>query len=250
MKFKFDLTKLLCFWLYLFVNSSNAATIIGGEMSYQCLGQGKYQITLKIYRNCNGDSFGSFNLRAFAGNNGNMSCGDVGLNNLTRTKIRDITNVCSTSKYPCYPTNTKGIQKGIEEHTYQAIVNLKTAPLNSLLNSSSCCEITFYVGECCRSSELTNGGANSKFYITCMINTCNLSLTKNNCNSSPSFTFEPVNFLCCNSPWYSDLQGMDTIDFDSISYELVDALKGVPDSFISYNSPLSSNPLASSLKSS
>ena len=40
------------FTFFFLINNINAAHIIGGELTYQCLGNGGYSITLKVYRDC------------------------------------------------------------------------------------------------------------------------------------------------------------------------------------------------------
>ncbi|MCX6187584.1 MAG: hypothetical protein NTU43_11430, partial [Bacteroidetes bacterium] len=47
-KYFFILTLLLSFL------NSKASGMIGAEISYQCLGNGNYQITMKVYRDCQG----------------------------------------------------------------------------------------------------------------------------------------------------------------------------------------------------
>ncbi|HHH50388.1 MAG TPA: hypothetical protein ENK52_05360, partial [Saprospiraceae bacterium] len=48
--------------LMLFSHSTKAAHIIGGEITYRCFGNGRYQITIKMYRDCygGGADFDSF----------------------------------------------------------------------------------------------------------------------------------------------------------------------------------------------
>ena len=45
----------LLFLFFLFpLGYLQAAHVIGGELTYKCLGSGSYQFTLKLYRDCNG----------------------------------------------------------------------------------------------------------------------------------------------------------------------------------------------------
>ena len=214
-----------------------ASHMMGADMSYKCLGNGKYKITAKVYRDCRGISMGVVSFKAYAGVSGGTGCGTVTPSGLTRTNIRDVTTRCSSSNNPCNPKNTYGTGKGVEEHTFEATVDFNASPLNTFLNKSTCCEVTFYVNECCRNGGITTGPAGNDFYSTCMINICNLKKTINKCNSSPQLTNEPVGFLCCNIPWYYNNGALDTVDFDSISYKLVYGLNNVPANSVSYSSP-------------
>ncbi len=44
-----------------------ASHMMGGDMSYRCLGGGKYKITAKIYRDCRGISFNGPSFGVYAG---------------------------------------------------------------------------------------------------------------------------------------------------------------------------------------
>lgn len=217
--------------------STQATHMMGADMSYQCLGNGKYKIIAKIYRDCRGISFSNPTFGAFAGTNGSNQCGNVTLSGITRTGIRDVTTRCSSSSNPCNPSNTSYSGKGVEEHTYEITVDFTKSPLSQFVGKSSCCEVTFFIGQCCRNGAITTGAANQDFYSTCMINICNIDKTDNKCNSSPQLSNEPVGFLCCNTPWYYNNGAVDTVDFDSISYKLVKGLRTLPNNSVSYSSP-------------
>ena len=64
---------------------------MGADMQYTCLGNGKYKITIKIYRDCRGIALGNISLRAFGGTAGGNSCGTVSLGNVDRVGIKDVT---------------------------------------------------------------------------------------------------------------------------------------------------------------
>ncbi|MGB1093199.1 MAG: gliding motility-associated C-terminal domain-containing protein [Bacteroidia bacterium] len=228
---------LLFLTVFAFNKSSKATHMMGADMSYRCLGNGKYKITAKVYRDCRGVSMSPVSFGAFAGTNGGNGCGSTTLSGLKRTGIRDVTQRCSSSSNPCNPKNTYGTGKGVEEHTFEVTIDFTKSPLKQFVNKSSCCEITFYVTQCCRNGAITTGAANNNFYSTCMINICNIPKTENKCNSSPQLSNEPVGFLCCNTPWYYNNGAVDTVDFDSISYKLVRGLRGIPNNSVNYSSP-------------
>jgi hypothetical protein len=182
------------------VEDTNASHMMGADMSYKCLGNGKYKITAKVYRDCRGIPMGVVSFNAYAGVNGSNGCGTASPGGLTRTAIRDVTTRCSSSTNPCNPKNTGGTGKGVEEHTFEATVDFTKTPLSNFVNKSTCCEVTFYVNECCRNGNITTGAAGNDFFSTCMINICNLKKCINKCNTSPTLTNDPVGFLCCNIP--------------------------------------------------
>jgi gliding motility-associated-like protein len=214
--------------------------MMGADVSYKCLGNGKYKIIAKVYRDCRGIPMGIVSFGAYAGTNGGNGCGSYAISGLSRVKITDITSRCSTASSPCSPSNSTTGNQGTEEHTFEITVDFSTTPLSNFVNKSTCCEVTFYVNENARNGAITTGSSGQNFYSTCMINICNLKKMKNNCNNSPQLSNPPFAILCCNQPWYFNNGAIDTLDYDSISYRLVDGLQGIPNSSITYSSPFSS----------
>ena len=213
---------------------------MGADVSYKCLGNGKYKIIAKVYRDCRGIPMGIVSFGAYAGTNGGNGCGSYTISGLSRVKITDITSRCSTASSPCSPSNSTTGNQGTEEHTFEITVDFNTTPLSNFVNKSTCCEVTFYVNENARNGAITTGASGQNFYSTCMINICNLKKMKNNCNNSPQLSNPPFAILCCNQPWYFNNGAIDTLDYDSISYRLVDGLQGIPNTSITYSSPFSS----------
>jgi hypothetical protein len=214
----------------------SASHLMGADMSYRSLGNGKYKITAKIYRDCQGIAFTNPSFGVFAGTNGSDGCGRYTLS-IFRTGIKDISNKCSTSTKGCYPQNTGGTGQGIEEHTYETTVDFSQPPLSNFAKNNSCCEVTFYLGQCCRNAAITTGQAGNDFWTTCMINICAISNTLKASNSSPILQNTPVGVLCCNQPYFFNNGAIDSSDNDSISYALVHAISALPNVSATYSSP-------------
>ena len=150
--------RLLFLFAFLFSFLSVQAThMMGADVSYKCLGNGKYKITAKVYRDCRGVPMGIVSFGAYAGTNGGNGCGSYTLSGLSRVSIKDVTTRCSTSSNPCGTANSAFANKGVEEHTFEATIDFNTSPLNNFVNKSTCCEVTFYVNECCRNGGITTG---------------------------------------------------------------------------------------------
>ena len=237
MKFNKILVVVTVFALLITATPSRASHMMGADMQYQFLGGTKYKIIAKVYRDCRGIAFSGPTFGCYAGING--GCGNSALN-ITRTGIRDITSRCSTNKVGCNPQNQTSTGLGIEEHTYETTVDFSVAPLSNFVNNSSCCEVTFYMGQCCRNMAITTGSANNDFFTKCMVNLCNLKSTAKTGNNSPILTNTPVALLCCNTAWYYNFGAIDTADNDSISYRLVDGIQALPNTAISYSGGFSS----------
>jgi len=235
--------KFSLFILFVFVSITSqvyCSHTMGGDMEYEYLGNSQYKISFKIYRDCRGISLSGIGLNYYAGISGGNSCGGGSISGVKRTAIRDITTRCSTAAAPCSSPNTAMQGQGIEEHCFEVVVDFTKAPLSNLVGKSSCCEVTFWTGQCCRSGAVTTGSAGQNFAIRCMINLCNIEKTKVGSNSSVKLTTPPLNFICCNSPITYNPGALDTIDNDSISYKLVSGIQSIPSNYISYSNPLSS----------
>lgn len=204
--------------------------MMGAEMSYQYLGNSKYKIVAKVYRDCNGVPFDNPSGTILSGNGQtSMSLG------FKRVSIADITPTCKGVAGPCNPQNQRS-GFGIEEHIFEAEIDISQTPYKTWIGKGWC-EFTFGIGQCCRSGALTTIGQGN-FWATSTINFCNLAKMKLKNNSSPVGYNTPQLFLCCNSAVRYNLMMVDTTDkFDSISYKLIPALQSLPKGYVGYNSP-------------
>ncbi|MEK0420353.1 MAG: hypothetical protein RLZZ161_204, partial [Bacteroidota bacterium] len=214
--------------------------VMGADMGYQCLGNGRYKLVIKFYRDCRGASAPpSWSILSwYAGNNGGMGTSRTTLS-LTRTGIRDITPRCSTSNSPCNPQNTSYTGEGVEEHTYETTIDISKAPFSTSGLGSTYCELNIAYNQCCRNAAITTGATWADFWTTATINVCNLNKSKNKCNTTPVFTNVPIAYACCNQTYYFNNGALDTVDYDSLSYKMVPALAGVPSTSVPYTSPFS-----------
>jgi len=214
-----NLFKLLLFSIFLILPArSNATHMMGGDITYECVSPGKYKLTVKIYRDCRGIPFNNPLMSVFCADGGSIS-NSVNVN-YTRTLIRDITPICLNGTPPCNPQNqTSG--EGIEEHTFEAIVDFNTSPFKAI-KDAGCCEVKIKVEQQARNGAITNIIAGN-FYTDAMINICNVG---NKCNTSPQLSIPPVAYLCCNQPFTYNNGVREVIDGDSLSFELVNPLNG------------------------
>ena len=207
---------------------SYATHMMGADVKYECLGNGRYKITLKVYRDCTGINLG--------GISGRISCGSNSTNfSPTKKGIRDITPTCASSVSAC-KNQQSGLGIGVEEHTYEAIIDFTKAPY-STWKKNGCCEFKIGWGQCCRNGEITTIN-NGSFYADAMLNLCNLDKTKKKCNDSPDLTSDAIAFLCCNNPYYFNNGALDNKDYDSLSYSLV-APQSAPGTNMTHKSPFS-----------
>ncbi len=194
-----------------------ASHLRGGEISYKWLGGKKYQVNIKIYRDCRGIALNSPMFRMF------NDQGDSLIYSATRVSIEDVTNICKDSSTRCYPQNQTTGNMGIEIHHYTSTIDFAASPYSSFMSNS--CKVYFSVEQCCISWGITMQDLN--FYIESMLDVC---LT-NYHNSSPQFNSIPFFEVDCNVPVRQSVSAIDPADYDSISHEVsqpIDAHNSYP----------------------
>ncbi|MCB9256855.1 MAG: hypothetical protein H6579_06985 [Chitinophagales bacterium] len=170
---------LLSLLVFFLVSSQKtyATHALGGDIMYEVIGPNQYEVTLRVYRDCNGINLGNSATITWTG-----SCGS---GNATATRISnlDITPIC-----PSLPTACAGGSGtlGIEEHTYVATITLP----------AGCTDIRFAYSLCCRNNSITTvtnpGGEN--IYIFADHETGSVV------NHSPVFNNVPSPIVCVNQP--------------------------------------------------
>ena len=185
--------------------SSFATHIIGGDITYKCLGNNLYQFTVKIYRDCyNGvpplDSPAHFTIYK-------------NLDNTYETLDAFFTTdtiIPPVSPSPCL---TVPPEICVEEGTYIFYKTLLPSPGG----------YTIAYQRCCRNGSIlniTSPGATGATY-TCEINDACLSL----CNNSAYFKNYPPIVICANQPLVFDHSAIDP-DGDELVYELCQPFSG------------------------
>jgi gliding motility-associated-like protein len=190
--------------LGLFSLKISATHIVGGEIYYDYLGNDNYQITLKIYRDCNP---------------GNAAYDDPAYvyifdqsGNVVRTisiPLPPTTILPPVINNPCF---TPPANVCVEEAIYQAIVNLPP--------SAGGYDVSYQ--RCCRNHSIVNiynpGGVGSTY-------TAHIPGSSAGINNSPRYNNFPPIFVCLNVPLIFDHSATD-LDGDSLYYDLCDPFLG------------------------
>ena len=183
-----------------------ATHIVGGEITYECLGNDHYKINLVIFRDCdtgeapfdNPASLGIFNRD----------------NNLIREETMPLSNIDDTLELvlddPCLaiPPNVC-----IHTTTYSKVIHLQSIPGGYQLAYQ----------RCCRNEDIVNivepleTGATYSVWIS--------EEALNVCNSSPQFKEWPPVYICSDYPISFDHSAIDA-EGDSIVYALFTPLDG------------------------
>ena len=193
-------------FIILYGSIAMASHIVGGEIFYDCLGNGQYQVTVKIYRDCNstGAQFDqNLPITVFNGNN-------TQIDNFTIPFPGSTTLAVNFNNNPCIsvPTNIC-----IEEAIYQKVVTLPASSTGYMLSYQ----------RCCRGPNVTNlsNPGNQGLTLSTVIPIDAIAL----CNSSPRFNNTPPILLCNNETLQFDHSATDP-DGDSLVYGLCAPFQG------------------------
>ncbi len=104
----------------------------------------------------------------------------------------------------------------MEEHTFEGILDFNVTPFDQI-KAAGCCQVKIEYQEAARNGAINTGNPGN-FFADAMIDICKAS-----CNNSPTFTNQAIAYLCCNQPVYFNNGVSDTLDYDSLSYDLVPA---------------------------
>ena len=192
---------------------SKATHLVGGEMTYTCLGDNLYEIRLVIYRDCgptntNGTGFDAI--------------GDVAIYNSNNEQVQliQISNpVSSTIGDETVGNDCLELPTGlcIEQGVYNFFVELP--PIEGGY------QIAYQ--RCCRNDQIINIDNPEDFGSTFTVHIPG-SDEVNECNSSPTFNSSPPVALCLGDEINIDLSATDP-DGDELVYELTTPLHGAND---------------------
>lgn len=194
-----------CFLLFLCLsNHAIASHAAAADLSYTCLGNNRYQIKLRLYRDCSGISLGASQNIDIVGTG---SC--AGLTQsvpLTLNSVREVPIACNSFLHQS--SCNGGMMPGYEENTYIGTLDLSMYPTG--------CAWTISYTSCCRNNTITNlnNPAAQNLYVETTLLDSNII-----CNSSPTFANLPI-FVLCDSFSQSISSAVVDPDGDSIVYSL------------------------------
>ena len=217
----------------LFAGTAQAKHIIGGVMTYECLGSGRYEFTLKVYRDCNCTECADFDGTAFIAV---YNCSGNGCNNQTQiapylrinAELLSVNQVTAPD-YPCLIPPNVCVQEGI----YRFEANLPPSNLSYHVSYQRCCRnvtISNIV-------DPENTGATYSIEIT--------PRAQELCNNSPVFDEFPPTVICAGSPLEFDHSATD-MDGDQLVYSFCPPLAGggpITDNPNLYNTCIGARPI-------
>ncbi|MEM6964007.1 MAG: PKD domain-containing protein [Bacteroidota bacterium] len=189
-----------------------ASHIVGGELSYRCLGNFNYEIKLTVYRDCGGISTIPFDptvsIGIFDGNNNLVTSLGNGGQLIVPQSVEDTLALALSDPCLAAPNN-------ICVHSMTYVDTLALPPIAGGYH--------LVHQRCCRNSTISNiiGSFDTGASFVASISEAAL-LT---CNSSPEFNAQPPLFICVNEPFAVDQSVFDQ-DGDSLVYKLCIPLDG------------------------
>lgn len=196
-------------------SSTMASHVSGGEITYVCLGNNQYLVTLNLFRDCSGASMGtsmSVNFRSTCGGNFNVA---LPLINPGGTEVSQLC-AADIGRSTC----NGGPLPGMQNYIYQGTVTL--TPCNTWTMSWSLC---------CRNPSVNLTGATGfSMYLEATLNSASYP-----CNSSPVFTAQPIPYVCNGVPVSYNYSIVEP-NGDSLRFTFICATTagGAP---ITYNTP-------------
>jgi hypothetical protein len=220
--------KLIVLVLVLFCfNNANATHFIGGEITWTCdtdpnsTDFGKYTFFMHIYQDCDGMDFSYGNGAEIITVHNNPALSSISMNFLD---TNDISSSGISGSGTCYDCDNQpsGLFGAVREWVYTSgpIVVPGTPPANGW---------HFIWGDCCRSSQLTQGMDNDDWTIRSVMYPYTdpngvVFPNGNMCyDNSPIFKEKPKSILCIGYPFSYSHLAFD-VELDSLSYSWAEPL--------------------------
>lgn len=209
----FTTTLLLAILLFLLPKSNFATHIVGGEMSYRCLGGFEYEISLNVYRDC---FYGAAN--AEFDHPASIGIFDRTINTF-RGELRigfiedDTLDAVLSHECLFFPEDVC-----VHTTNYKDTVTLQPSSVG----------YKFVYQRCCRNQTINNIIAPEETGATYSIDLTPEAMAE--CNTSPVFNAWPPIFICVNNPIYFDHSASDE-EGDSLVYKLCTPFDGATSDF-------------------
>ena len=188
--------------------------IIGGNMTYKCLGGNRYEITLQLYRDCNCTNCANFDEVVSIGV---YRCGNiVSCNNLSQANSFLSTSIALSSRSSIFNPGIPGIhfpEQCLERGTYRSFLTLPLSFENYFVAYQ----------RCCRPETVSNIPDSRNTGMT--IYTEIQSNTALGCNNSAIFQESISPVFCLGNTFDIDHSAID-VDGDSLVYSICSAFNG------------------------
>ncbi len=181
-----------------------ATHVPGGNITYECLGNNQYAITLTLFEDC-GSAFESAGAQTVDISN---DCGIAGLTSasLTNTIYRQEVSQLCTGQIGQSECNG-GTLPGVYMHQWTGVVTLP----------ADCDSWVFSYSSCCRNTSSNATSSSDNYYWESVLNSSTAP-----CNSSPVISGQPIPYNCVNQPVVYNF-GVFEPDGNTLVYSLIPA---------------------------
>jgi hypothetical protein len=198
--------------------TSQATHLMGGEITWECLPNGQFQFTMKIYRDCNSGIISidvSNGLEVHNYPTINSPLFSIPLMLISQTDISPTCNVSGPALSCDNPSGSPGV---VQEFIF------KTSPV-SLTGTPPAEGWIFSYDGCCRNSAVTNlvNAGNEGFVLRSKMFAYNGGNTNPCYDNSPAFAEKPTTAVCAGNFLNYSNNAYDS-DLDSLSYSWAPAL--------------------------
>ncbi|MBK7482753.1 MAG: gliding motility-associated C-terminal domain-containing protein [Flavobacteriales bacterium] len=196
--------------LLLWQGEAYATHAMGGDITYECLGNNQYRVSMSFFRDCNGvNAPTSCNNGDLRFNVRSSQCGANFNACFTLQSVQIVTPICPGAVDRCSsPSGTYGV----ERYRYSAVIDL---------TPWAACGTDWIIDWdlCCRNNAITslNNPGSRDLYLSARLNN-----TVTPCNSSPRFLNDPVPFGCVGQPIVYN-HGVSDLAGDSLTFALAPA---------------------------
>lgn len=223
-KYTYVVALALGFIMLMSSHELKASHIMGGDITYTCLGGNTYMLQLRLFRDCNGASLGTNNQTV------TITAPNCGTQTVSLPLVAGypiiITPLCANQIDRC---NSAAGTYGVEEYLYKGPVTLNCLSANYTMSWSLCCR---------NNAINTLNPPTQNTYISSDLNN---ALTP--CNNSPDFLNSPVAFFCVNE-LVNYNHGASDPENDNLVFSLVNCQTGNNNSVV-YQAPYNAtSPLA------
>ncbi|MBL3657606.1 PKD domain-containing protein [Fulvivirga sediminis] len=191
--------------LILCYNITKASHIIGGELTYRCTGNSRYEIFLTIYSDCGSQAILEryYPINYYATDLGIEASNPLSFN-VYKSSVEEVPLACSSAVTTCNGGTALGVQKVV----YRGVVNLQAYEPSE--------DWRFFWQRAARSEMITNliTPQYQDFFIEASINT-----QKAACNNSVTFS-GPALVNACSNQEYTFNNGAVDPDGDELRYAL------------------------------
>ncbi|MFK7980790.1 MAG: PKD domain-containing protein [Saprospiraceae bacterium] len=203
----------------LFSYQLSASHIIGGEVTYECLGNGQYLVEFHLYRDCSGNvGFDNLGILTYFICDANGTCAD----NKTQAD-GNVLRVAPREIRPVSPPDLECLLAPVDACVEEAIYAFEIDGTRAIFNPMSDSSYVIAFQRCCRNETILNI-EDPEFSGSTYVIEINPA-SQASCNSSPVFNNFPPTVICNNEPINFDHSASDP-DGDSLVYFFCSPLLG------------------------